>query len=83
MKTLLDLQSIIMKDPENSAYFMLDYDINADLFRLSITNDPQCQCGAPFENSIQCLMECPLYQNERDCLKKLRRNSQKYRNFTL
>ena len=41
--------------------------LNADLFRINITNDPKCQCGAPFEDSINYLMECPLYQNERDC----------------
>jgi hypothetical protein len=33
-----------------------------------ITNDPNCQCIAPFEDSIHYLMKCPLYQNERDCL---------------
>ena len=27
-----------------------------------------CQYGAPFEDSIHYLMECPLYQIERDCL---------------
>ena len=42
--------------------------LNADFFRINITNDPKCQCGAPFEDSINYLMECPLYQNERDCL---------------
>jgi hypothetical protein len=53
---------------------MLDNDINqcnlynSDLFRINIINDPKCQCGAPFEDSIHYLMECPLYQNERDCL---------------
>ena len=42
--------------------------LNADLFRINITKDPKCQCGAPFEDSIHNLMECPLYQNERDCI---------------
>ena len=28
----------------------------------------KCQCGAPYEDSIHFLMECPLYQNERYCL---------------
>ena len=42
--------------------------MNSYLFRINITNDPKCQCGAPFEDSIHYLMECPLYQNERDCL---------------
>jgi hypothetical protein len=28
----------------------------------------KCQCGAPYEDSIHYLMECPLYQNERYCL---------------
>jgi hypothetical protein len=38
--------------------------LNADLFRIYIAG----QCGAPFEDSIHYLMECPLSQNERDCL---------------
>ena len=42
--------------------------LNADLFHISITNNPKCQCGAPFEDSIHYLMESPLYQNERECL---------------
>jgi hypothetical protein len=42
--------------------------LNADLFRINIKNDPKCQCGPPFEDSIHYLMECPLYQNERGCL---------------
>ena len=42
--------------------------LNSDLYRINITNDPKCQCGAPFEDSTHYLMECPLYQNERDCL---------------
>jgi hypothetical protein len=29
---------------------------------------PKCQCGAPFEDSIHYLMECPLCENESDCL---------------
>jgi hypothetical protein len=58
--------------------------LNADLFRINITNDPKCQCGAPFEDPIHYLMECPLYQNERDCLfSNLRETPQKYRNITL
>ena len=42
--------------------------LNSDLYLLSITNDPNCQCGAPFEDSTHYIMECPLYQNERNCL---------------
>jgi hypothetical protein len=42
--------------------------LNSDLFRINITNDSKCKCGALFEDSIHYLMECPLYQNERDCL---------------
>jgi hypothetical protein len=42
--------------------------LNSDLHRINITNDPKCQCGAPYEDSIHYLMECPLYQNERYCL---------------
>ena len=41
---------------------------NSDLFRINITNDPQCQCDALFEDSIQYLMACPLCQNEIECL---------------
>ena len=40
---------------------------NSDLYRINITNDPKCQCGAPYEDSSHYLMECPLYQNERYC----------------
>jgi hypothetical protein len=40
----------------------------SDLYRINIINDPKCQCGAPYENSIHYLMECPLYQTERYCL---------------
>jgi hypothetical protein len=58
--------------------------LNADLFRINITNDPKCECGAPFEDSIHYLMECPLNQNERDCLfRNLRETKKKYRNITL
>jgi hypothetical protein len=42
--------------------------LNSDLYRINIINDPKCQCGAPYENSIHYLMECPLYQTERYCL---------------
>jgi hypothetical protein len=42
--------------------------LNSDLYRINITNDPKCQCGAPYEDSIHYLMECPLYQNERYCV---------------
>ena len=42
--------------------------LNSDLCRINITNDPKCQCGAPYEDSIRYLMECPLYQSERYCL---------------
>jgi len=52
--------------------------LKADLFRINITNDPKCQCGAPFEDSIHNLMECPLFQNERDCLFRSLRETQKY-----
>jgi hypothetical protein len=42
--------------------------LNSDLYRINIINDPKCHCGAPYEDSIHYLMECPLYQNERYCL---------------
>ena len=38
--------------------------LNSDLFRINITNDSKWQCGSPFEDSIQNIMECPLHQNE-------------------
>ena len=53
-KKLLNLRSIMVKGPESS--------LNSDLYRINITNDPKCQCGAPYEDSIHYLMECPLYQ---------------------
>jgi hypothetical protein len=31
--------------------------LNSDLYRINITNDPKCQCGAPYEDSIHYLME--------------------------
>jgi hypothetical protein len=39
--------------------------LNSDLYRINIINDPKCQCGAPYEDSFNYLMECPLSQNER------------------
>ena len=51
--------------------------LNADLFPINITNDPKCECGAPFEDSIHYLMECPLNQNERDCLFRNLRETKK------
>jgi hypothetical protein len=39
--------------------------LNSDLFRINITNDSKWQCGSPFEDSIQYIMECPLHQNEK------------------
>ena len=38
--------------------------LNSDLYRISIINDPKCQCGAPFEDSTHYLLECPLYQTK-------------------
>ena len=35
--------------------------LNADLFRINVTNDPKCQCGALFEDSIHYLMEYASY----------------------
>jgi hypothetical protein len=29
---------------------------NSDLYRINITNDPKCQCGAPYEDSTHYLM---------------------------
>jgi hypothetical protein len=39
--------------------------LNSDLYRINIINDPKCQCGAPYEDSIHYLMECPLYQSNK------------------
>jgi hypothetical protein len=47
-------------------YHVLNLELKKKL--LNITNDPKCQFGAPYEDSIHYLMECPLYQNERYCL---------------
>ena len=30
--------------------------LNSDLYRINITNDPKCQCGAPYEDSIHYLI---------------------------
>jgi hypothetical protein len=58
--------------------------LNSDLYRINITNDPQCQCSATFEDSAHYRMECPLYPNERDCLlRNLNIETQKYRNIAL
>jgi hypothetical protein len=38
--------------------------LNSDLFSINITNDSKWQCGSPFEDSIQNIMECLLHQNE-------------------
>ena len=29
---------------------------NSDLYRINITNDPKCQCGAPYEDATHYLM---------------------------
>ena len=42
--------------------------LNADLFKVNIANDPKCSCGAPYEDAIHFLLECPLYHNERNNL---------------
>ena len=39
--------------------------LNADLFRINVVDNPQCRCNAPFEDVIHYLLECPLYLNER------------------
>ena len=54
---------------------MLDYDINAAhwnliYIRINIANNSKWQCSSPFEDSIHYIMECPLHQNERDCLSR-------------
>ena len=41
--------------------------LNSDLFRINIINDSKWQCGSPFEDSIQYIMECPLHQDKRNC----------------
>ena len=33
--------------------------LNSDLYRINITNDPKCQCGAPYEDSIHYLRDRP------------------------
>jgi hypothetical protein len=40
--------------------------LNSDIFLINITNDPKCQCGAPFDDVIEYLMECPLYKKTKE-----------------
>ena len=49
--------------------------LNSDLFGINITNDSKRQCGAPFEDSIDYINECPLHQNESDCLSRNKRET--------
>ena len=41
--------------------------LNSDLYRINITNDRKCQCGAPYEDSIHYPSErCCLFRNLRE-----------------
>ena len=42
--------------------------LNFDLFRVNLTHSPVCFCGAPVENVSHYLLECNLYQRQRDVL---------------
>jgi hypothetical protein len=36
--------------------------LNADLYRINLAENPNCNCGAPYEDAIHYFLECPLYQ---------------------
>ncbi len=35
--------------------------LNADLYRVNLSNDPGCECGYPLEDSLHYLLECPRF----------------------
>ncbi len=39
--------------------------LNSDLFRHNIVNDPSCSCGHPYETPIHFLLECGNYAQQR------------------
>jgi hypothetical protein len=39
--------------------------LNADLYRINLIENPNCNCGAPYEDVIHYFLECPLYQIQR------------------
>jgi hypothetical protein len=39
--------------------------LNADLYRINLIENPNCNFGAPYENVIHYFLECPLYQIQR------------------
>ncbi len=39
--------------------------LNADLYRVNLSNDPSCACGCPLEDAIHFLLEYPLFLNAR------------------
>jgi len=36
--------------------------LNADLYRINLIENPNSNCGAPYEDVIHYFLECPLYQ---------------------
>jgi hypothetical protein len=39
--------------------------LNADLYRINLIENPNCNFGAPYEDVIHYFLECPLYQIQR------------------
>ena len=39
--------------------------LNGDLYRINLIENPNCNCGAPYEDVIHYFLECPLCQIQR------------------
>ena len=39
--------------------------MNADIYRINLIKNPNCNCGAPYGDVIHYFLECPLYQIQR------------------
>ena len=39
--------------------------LNADLYRINLIENPNCNCSPPYEDAINYFLECPLYQIQR------------------
>ena len=39
--------------------------MNADIYRINLIENPNCNCGAPYGDVIHYFLECPLYQIQR------------------
>ena len=42
--------------------------LNAHAFSIGLSDTPECDCGAKFENPLHILVSCPLYCTERRVL---------------